>query len=76
MSTIAQIEASIQTLPAGDFFALLGWMAERHIEVLSAGDFEPPELESALLKAIDSPRHLMDDALFNEIRVMSAQASN
>jgi hypothetical protein len=76
MPTIAQIEASIQTLPAGDFFALLGWMTERHLEVLASGDFEAPELEAALLKAIDSPRHLVNDALFDDIRVMAAQASN
>jgi hypothetical protein len=76
MPTVAQIEAFIQTLPTGEFFALLGWMSERHLEVLSSGDFEAPELEAALLKAIDSPRHLVNDALFEDIRALSAQASN
>ena len=76
MPTVAQIETSIQNLPTGELFALLGWMSERHSEVLSSGDFEAPELEAALLKAIDSPRHLVNDALFEDIRALSAKGFN
>jgi hypothetical protein len=68
MPAISQIEASIQALPAQDFFALLGWMTERHLEVLSSGEFEAPELEAALLQSLESPRHPVDDQLFAGIR--------
>jgi hypothetical protein len=68
MSGISQIEAAIQSLPADDFFTLLGWMSDRHLEVLSNGEFESPELEAALLKSLDGPRHPVDDTLFADIR--------
>ena len=74
MSGVSQIEESIQALPPQDFFNLLGWMAERHLEVLSAGEYEAQELETALLKALDGPRHLVDDALFAEIRHQADEA--
>ena len=74
MSTVAQIEDSIQRLPAGDFFALLGWMSERHLEVLASGEFEATELEAAMLQAIDSPRHTLSDAFFEGIRADTAKA--
>jgi len=73
MNTVAQLEASIQRLPAGDFFTLLDWMAERHLEVLATGDFEAPELETALLAAIDSPRHKLNDPLLEGVRALSAR---
>ena len=73
MSTIAQIEASIETLPKQDFLNLLGWMADQHLRVLSSADFEAPELEQALLKSIDSPRHPVNDELFAGIRTAARQ---
>lgn len=42
MDALEQIEASIQTLPAQDFFALAGWMTEKYLQVLTETDFEPP----------------------------------
>jgi len=73
MSAITAIEASIQTLSSPEFFKLLGWMADRRLEVLSAGEAEAPELEAALLQAIDSPRHPVNDALFQEIRDLARE---
>jgi hypothetical protein len=72
MTSGAQIEASIQSLPPQDFFVLLGWMSERHMEVLADGNYEAQELESAVLQAIESPRHALDDALLADIRARSA----
>ena len=74
MSTIAQIEASIETLPAQDFLTLLGWMEERHLKVLTSAEFEVPELEAAMLKALDGPRHPVNDALFDGIRAAARQS--
>lgn len=71
MSTVAQIEQSIQSLPTQDFFTLLGWMTERHLTVLTSNQYEAPELESALLKSLDEPRHAVNDALFQSIREKS-----
>ncbi|MES2597128.1 MAG: hypothetical protein V4662_17410 [Verrucomicrobiota bacterium] len=73
MSALEQIEASIQTLPAQDFFALAGWMTERHLQVLTETDFETPELEAALLKSLDSPRREVNEALFADIRARAAR---
>ena len=75
MSAVAQIEASIQSLPAHEFFTLLGWMAERHLAVLSSGEFESAELEAALLKSIDSPRHPVTDSLFDGIRAQARETT-
>jgi hypothetical protein len=75
VATVTQIEESIQTLPAKDFFDLLGWMTERHLEVLASDEFEAPELEAELLKALESPRHVINDNLFDEIRAIAANAS-
>jgi len=75
MSAIAQIESSIQTLPQQDFFTLLGWMTERHLQVLSSATFESPELEEALLQSIDSPRHPVNDELFEGIRARRLEAT-
>jgi hypothetical protein len=72
MASIAQIEASIQTLPAKEFFTLLGWMSEHHLKILSSDDFEALELETELLKSLDSPRHVVDDGLFDDIRALAA----
>lgn len=68
MPSVAQIEESIQTLPASEFFSLLGWMAERHLAVLASGEFEAPELEAELLKSLDSPRHVVNEAFFDGIQ--------
>ena len=68
MPAISRIEESIQALPAQEFFTLLGWLAERHLEVLSSDQFEAPEMEAALLKSLDGARHPVDDALFASIR--------
>ena len=76
MPSIAQIEESIETLPAAEFFSLLGWMAERHLAVLASGEFEAPELEAELLRSLDSPRHAVNDALFDGIRAEAARAKN
>ena len=76
MPSVAQIEETIKTLPAAEFFSLLGWMAERHLTVLASGEFEAPELEAELLKSLDSPRHAVDESLFDGIRAAAAKAAN
>lgn len=44
-------------------------MNERHLDVLKSEDaYESPELEEAMLKALDSPRQPMDDAFFEGVR--------
>jgi|GEM_PF-3078617 len=75
MASITRIEASIQTLPATEFFSLLGWMTERRFEILSSGNFEVPELEAELLKSLDSPRLAVDDGLFDDVRASSQTLS-
>lgn len=71
MERITEIEQSIAPLPPGEFFSLLGWMAERHLAVLASDEFESAELESELLKSVDSPRYPVDDELFEQIRAMA-----
>ena len=73
MSVLQEIEASIQTLPAQDFFALADWMTEQHLKVLIGTDFEDPELEAALLKSLDGPRREVNDALFADIRARAGR---
>ena len=68
MPSVAQIEETIETLPAAEFFSLLGWMTERHLAVLASGEFDVPELEAELLKSLDPPRHAVDSSLFDGIR--------
>lgn len=70
MKTIAEIEDSIRALPTQSFLELLGWMNERHLEVLREENdgYESPELEAAMLKALDGPWHVWDDALMDRIR--------
>lgn len=68
MSVLQEIEASIQTLPVQDFFALADWMTERHLQVLAETEFETPELEAELLKSLDSPRYEVNQTLFADIR--------
>jgi len=75
MASITQIEAAIQTLPANEFFSLPGWMAEWHLEILSSGNFEVPELETELLKSLDSPRLAVDARLFDDVRALSQNLS-
>ena len=70
MTTVAQIEDSIRTLPPERFLELFGWMNERHLEVLREQNdgYESPELEAELLKALDSPRYPLDEAFLDSIR--------
>ena len=70
MTTVAQIEDSIRTLPPEGFLELLGWMSERHLEVLREQNdgYESPELEAELLKALESPRLPITDELYEGIR--------
>lgn len=68
MTTIAQMEDSIRALPASGFYELLDWMNERQAEVLEEDGYESPELEAAMLKALDGPWHVWDDALKDRIR--------
>ena len=60
MSAIEEIEESIQTLPAVQFFSLLEWMTERHLKMLSSEGFESPELEAEILKSLEGSRHVVD----------------
>lgn len=69
MTTVAQIEDSIRALPLSSFLELMEWMDERHLDVLKSEDgYESPELESAMLRALDSPRRPLNDALLDSIR--------
>ncbi len=68
MTTIAQIEDSIRALPASGFRELLDWMNERQWEVLDADGYESPELEAAMLRAVDSPRQPINEELYEGIR--------
>jgi len=68
MTTVAEIKDSIRALPASDFHQLLDWMNERQWEVLGEDGYESPELEAAMLKALDGPRHPVDEAFFEGIR--------
>ncbi len=68
MTTIAEIEDSIRALPASGFRELSDWMNERQLEVLEEDGYESPELEAAMLKALDSPRHPLDEAFLDSIR--------
>lgn len=68
MTTIAEIEDSIRALPADSFRELLDWMNERQLEILEEDGYESPELEAAMLKALDSPRQPINEALYEGIR--------
>ncbi|WP_395750421.1 hypothetical protein [Prosthecobacter sp.] len=68
MTTIAEIEDSIRALPASSFCELLDWMERRHDQVLQEQGYEPPELEAAMLQALDGPWHDWNDALKERIR--------
>ena len=68
MVSVAQIEDSIQTLPAQESSSLVGWIPDRHLEIPSADEFETEALEAELLKSLNSPRRLVNDALFDDIR--------
>ena len=76
MSTLAQIETSIETLPTQDFLALADWMTDRHLKMLATDEFESAELEAELLAAIDSPRHPANDEFFASVRNLAAQDSD
>lgn len=68
MTTVAQIEDAIRELPANSFMELLDWMERRQDEVLGEDGYESPELEAAMLKALDSPRYPLDKAFLDSIR--------
>lgn len=68
MTTIAQIEDSIRALPPSGFYQLLDWMNDRQLEVMQDDGYESPELEAAMLKALDSPRYPLDEAFLDSIR--------
>ena len=68
MTNIAQIEDSIRALPAASFVELMDWMERRHVEVLREQGREPPELEAAMIKALEGPWHVWNDDLKNSIR--------
>lgn len=68
MTTVAQIEDAIRELPADSFMELLDWMERRQDEVLGEDGYESPELEAAMLKALDSPRQPINDELYEGIR--------
>jgi hypothetical protein len=64
MSTVAQIEAAILELPQDSFLELFSRMSARRESMA----FEPPEMEAELLKAVNGPWHLVDDAFWDSIR--------
>ncbi len=68
MTTVAQIEDAISALPADSFMELMNWMERRNDEVLGEDGYESPELEAAMLKALDSPRQPINEALYEGIR--------
>lgn len=68
MTTVAQIEDAIAALPADSFMELFNWMNERHDEALGEDGYESPELEAAMLKALDSPRLPINEELYEGIR--------
>ena len=68
MTTVAEIQDSIRTLSASDFYKLLDWMNERQWEVLGEDGYESPELEAAMLKALDGPWQPIDEAFYESIR--------
>jgi hypothetical protein len=68
MMTVAQIEDSIRDLPASSFLELLDWMNERQFELVDEDGYESPELEAAMLKALDSPRQPINEAFYEGIR--------
>jgi len=68
MTTVAQIEDAIRELPADSFMELMDWMERRQDEVLGEDGYESPELEAAMLKALDSPRYPLDEAFLDSVR--------
>lgn len=68
MTAVDQIESSIEDLPAQDFFELIDWMTQKHLERLSSNPFESEALEAALLKCVDQPRLPINEKLLADIR--------
>lgn len=68
MSALAELESSIKTLPARDFLELAAWMTDQHLKLLASDEFESPELEEALLRSMDAPRHPVNEALYDHVR--------
>jgi len=68
MQSVAQLEASIQLLPTQEFLALAEWISEQHVKRLRCDGFEAPELEAEMLRALEGPRHPVDERLFDELR--------
>lgn len=69
MSTIAQIEEAVFALPNDEFLTLLDRM-QRRVGLVDSEDieYESPELEAELLKAVDGPRLPFDAAFLDSIR--------
>ena len=68
MSTVAELEASIQSLPAGDFLKLMEWMTDRHLHVVTSDTLASAELEAEILRGLDGPQHEVTASLFDDIR--------
>ncbi|WP_395738951.1 hypothetical protein [Prosthecobacter sp.] len=68
MMTVAQIQDAIRALPPDNFMEFFDWMNRRYDEVIEEGGYESPELEAAMLAALDSPSYPLDDALLDSIR--------
>ena len=68
MQSVAQLEASIQMLPAQDFLLLAEWFSEQHVQRLRQDGFESPELEAEMIKALDGPRHEVNESFFMGLR--------
>jgi hypothetical protein len=66
--SVTQLETSIQSLSNREFFALMDWMTERHLQVLSEDGFESAELESELLPSLTGRRFPVDETLLKWVR--------
>ncbi len=69
MTTVTQIEASILKLPKQSFIELLGWMNDRSKDFTKDEiEYESPELEEEMLKALNGPRLPINEDLYDGIR--------
>jgi hypothetical protein len=64
MSTVAEIESAILSLPQNSFLELLDRLCARRDSIV----YESPELEAELLKAVNGPWHPVNDDLYEGIR--------
>ena len=68
MSTVTQLEESIEHLPPGEFLDLMEWMTNYHLQRLAGEGFESAELEYAILEGLKGPRYEVDAGFFDRIR--------